>query len=76
MTGFRIQTLSAFIAVDPKDGDEGVVAAHIDGVWYPLTCADQARIDSLRPHAQDIARATGITIKLVEFSVRRDVETL
>lgn len=75
--GFRIKDMHAFIAIDPRDDSEGIVS-RIDGrtgLHEPLIGADQARIESHRPYAEEVARATGTPIKLVRFSVREDVET-
>lgn len=75
--GFVIKTIHAFIAVDPDDGDEGVVGQLMwDGTWMPLVCADERRLEALRPVAQAIAYRTETEIKLVRFSVREDIETL
>lgn len=72
--GFRIVEIHAFVTVD--DDIEGVVAYLGPAGWSPLICADQARVDSMRSMAQDIATATNKTIKLAKFSVREDVEEI
>jgi hypothetical protein len=74
--GFRITELHAFIAVDPRDDSEGVVG-HMNphtGVMEAMIGADKDRIESLRPIAEEVARATGQPIKLVRFSQREDKE--
>jgi len=72
---FTITSIHAFIAVDAQ-GEEGVPAFVCNGWWMPLLAADPARLASLRPVAQDIARASGKTIKLVRFDQRTELETL
>lgn len=68
-----IDTVHAYIAVDETgEGITGFVGA--DGRWLPMIAADRARIESLRPVAQDIANVTGKRIVLAEFSVRTDIE--
>ncbi len=73
---FVIQTLHAFIVTD-EDGVEGIPAAKApDGMAMPLVRADRARIESLRPIAQQIADGLGKKVVLTRFSVREDVDTL
>ncbi len=64
----------AFIALD-EDGTEGVVGYPTSQGMLPLVGADMARVDSLRPYAQQIARSNGVPVTLVRFSVREDIET-
>jgi len=72
----RINKIWAFLSVD-KDGNEGVCAAPAPGVGcLPLIAADMARVDSLMPVAQMLARMSGMTIKLVEFSVRTELKEI
>lgn len=71
--GFRIATLTAFIAIDAQDDSEGVVG--VSGLG-PLIGADDARVMQLRPVAQRAADAAGIEVKLARFSVREDIDTL
>jgi hypothetical protein len=75
-TGFRIERLWAYIAVDPADTNEGVVAMEDHGILVPLIAADRVRLFELRPYAQRVATQLGLIIKLVEFDHRREVETL
>lgn len=74
--GFRLQTVTAFVAVDESDDSEGIISFWdaLQGAHMPMIGADQARIESLKPIAQEVARATGQPVKLVRFSVREDVE--
>lgn len=73
---FRITELWAFIAVGDDD-EEGVIGAKMpNGSWLPFVMADNRRLEQLRPMAEDIAEASGKTVRLVRFSVREDIETL
>lgn len=72
----RIDEMFAFVAVDEEDGTEGVCS-----VWMspeeghmPLIGADMNRVESLRPAAELIARQTGLTVRLVKFVTRVDLE--
>lgn len=74
MSGFKITTLHAFIATEP-DGTEGIVGALLpNGTWSPFIGADQARVESLRPVAQEIQKRAGCPMVLAKFSVREDIE--
>ncbi|HEY7541599.1 MAG TPA: hypothetical protein VIF11_15750 [Methylomirabilota bacterium] len=77
MSGFRIKTITAFVAVG-ADGDEGIIARKDSrgGTWMPLIGADGDRIESLAPHVQAIADETGQEIRMVRFSVREDLATI
>ena len=44
--------------------------------WMPLVGADMARVESLRPIAEDIAKVTGKTVKLIVFETRKELEYL
>lgn len=64
MSGFVITEITAFIAVDDGDGDEGVMA-FMDttlGTWMPMVAADPARADQLR----NIARTMFAHVDWVE----------
>lgn len=69
----RIDAIWAFISSDEEG--EGVCAFLTpDGVWLPLVCADETRVDSLRQAAHEMGIASGKAIKLVKFSLREEIE--
>lgn len=73
---FVITRMFAFLAVG-DDGEEGVVSLDIlDRGAFPLVAADEDRVNALRPIAQDIADRAGLTIQLVAFDNRRNLETI
>jgi len=72
----KIKTIYAFISIDKDSEDEGVVAALMGGMWMPLVAADEDRVRSLKPIAQQIALATRKKIVLAKFSVREDIEEI
>lgn len=74
--GFRITEFYAFTCIDDDD-TEGLVA-YFNGPqgWMPLVTADKTRMDYMRTLAQQVATATGKTIKISVFSVREDVEEI
>lgn len=70
----RIETMSAYVSVDPEDNVEGVLAMRGQGdMWLPLVAADHEMILSLRPRAERIARDLGVKVSLVRFSSREVV---
>lgn len=76
-SGPRITEMFAFVAVDPDTDIEGVCAFRSwRHGWVPMVGADPARVDQLRPQAQEIARATGQPVTVLRFTVRETVETI
>jgi hypothetical protein len=67
----HIASLWAFLSID-KDGDEAVCGMAFNGGWLALVAADQKRVDQLMPIATEMAKHSGMTIKLVEFTTRID----
>ena len=75
----KIKHIWAYLSVDPEDGNEGLCAAMIDGVFLPLIAADEKRLEILRGMAQEIteqARLNNMKIKLVQFTERVELETV
>ena len=72
----RIETIWAFVSVDPEDGKEGVCAARFGGMMLPLIAADPVRLEILREIAEQLVQDSGMTIRLAKFTCREDVETL
>jgi len=70
----KITELSAWVVTE-KDGTEGIPAMYLDGVWYPAVCADNARIESMRPMVVNMSKM-GLEVKLVRFSQMTVVERL
>ena len=76
MSGRRVEFIWAFLAVDPTDGNEGVVGALTPQGWRPLIGGDTERMEVLRSMAQEVGRQHQAPIRLVRFELRRDVEVL
>jgi len=73
---FRIKEVWAFVTIGDDD-EEGVCGfCGPDGRWMPMVCADQKRIDSIRPFAEEIAKVTNKKVTLVKFHQREDVEDI
>lgn len=74
--GFKIQTIHAFIATE-KDGTEGVIGELMpDGIFMAFIAADPKRMESLKPRAVKIAKASGTKVTIARFSVRENLEVI
>jgi hypothetical protein len=72
----RIDELFVFACTD-SHGDEGIIAKRThDGQWVPLVCADVERVDIHRQAAQDVADRYGLTVRLLRFTTRTELEVL
>ncbi len=73
----RIDEMFAFITTDKK-GNEGVAAYYSRelGGMLPMVGADMARVESLKPKAQEVARLAGCRVRLVRFSKREELEVI
>jgi hypothetical protein len=73
----RIDRIWAYLSRD-VDGNEGVCAAPIGpaGMCVPMIAADEKRLVSLTPIAELLARSSGLTIVLVEFSERSELREI
>lgn len=72
-----IQRLWAYLMPTPGDeGDveEAVAQVTISGLVYPLIAADEARLEQLRPIAQRLAAEQHVTLRLVCFECRAELE--
>lgn len=69
MSGFKIDRLFAFVAIDPEDGDEGVMGFATQRGWMPMIGADQARVESLKPMAEEIKKTTGLDYEIKYFKL-------
>lgn len=72
----KINEMYAFIATE-ADGQEGICAFQTEpGMWMPMVGADLARMESLRPMAEKIAKATGKQIEVIKFTNREHLEMI
>jgi len=74
MSGFKITKMYAFIATDPMDGDEGVIAFQsTDGTMMPMIGADMTRVNDLRLIADKISDDANIKYEIKYFELIPDV---
>lgn len=73
----RINSLWVYLSRD-KDGNEGLCAAPVGpgGMILPLIAADPERLKLITPLAEQLAKFTGMTIVLVEFTTRADLREI
>lgn len=70
----RIDEMYAFILVDPADDTEGVPAfTGPNGMAMPMMGADLARVEALKPIAQQFATTLGVSIEVCRFTVRERI---
>lgn len=72
---FKIEAIHAFICDNGEEG-EGLIGQAIGGTFMPYVAADRARLESLKPRAQEIANMLGKPVKLIRLGVREDLEIL
>lgn len=72
----RIDEVWLFVSTD--ETGEGVCAGPLmgPGSLVPLIAADEARLNSLIPVAQQIAKQSGKSIKLIKMSQRTELMTI
>lgn len=73
---FKIETLTAFIAIDPVDGDEGLIGLPVPGsqtLTMPAIAADEARATDLYPHVKRYCQHMGVEFKIIRMGDRSDV---
>jgi hypothetical protein len=72
----KIESIWAFVSVDPQDGNEGVCAFQIGPQMMPMMAADPKRLEAITPLAESLALRTGMKIKLVRFTAREEIREL
>jgi hypothetical protein len=72
----KIESIWAFVSMDPLDGNEGVCAFQVGQHMMPMIAADPKRLEQLTPLAESLALRTGMKIKLVRFHSREEVKEL
>lgn len=67
----------AYLSTDPK-GDEHLCAFKdpLSGSWMPMTSSEQTVILQMHSIADEMVKASGVTIRLVRYSAREDLEVI
>ncbi len=72
----KITEVYVFVSVD--ENGEGIIGQTMDinnqNVFMPFVCADKARLESMRPLAQQIAKENDIKIRLIKLTNREVIE--
>lgn len=74
--GFKIETITAFISIDPWDGDEGIIGVPLPGngsISMPAIAADGDRAKDLYPHVKSYCKAMGVEFRIIRMDIRSDV---
>ena len=56
--------------------EEGIAAMLTGATWFPMVSADENKAKMMAAEAQKLSDQTGMIFKLVEFSVRKDIELI
>ena len=70
-----VASVWAFLSID-QDGDEAICGMPFDGGWIAMIAADMKRVESLMPIATAMAKQSGMKIKLVKFTTRREIQEI
>lgn len=75
MNNFKITTLTAFVAIDPQTGDEGVIGLPLPGnaLCMPAIGADETRIKALYPMVVNLCVRAGVEFKVLQFGFMEDI---
>lgn len=73
---FKIGTITAFVAVDSKDGDEGIIGIPDPSgslCTIPAIAADEDRLKQLYPIIDLFCKNYNITYRVIRLSTRTDI---
>jgi hypothetical protein len=69
----RIDQIWAFLSVD--DGGEGVCGLTVGGdAMLPMVAADKRIVETMIPHAVELATVSGKPVRLAKFTKREDMQ--
>lgn len=66
-----IETVTAYVALDPGDKIEGILAFKQGDEWRPMVGADHEMLVSLQPLAEQMAQSMGLKVSMVQFTERK-----
>lgn len=75
MSALTINSVWMAVAVD-GDGNEGVCAALVGGMWMPLLAADRDRLPWLLEQAELLAGAQDRPVRVIRLTTREEVDLL
>jgi len=73
---FKIDTLTAFISVDPDSGSEGLIGIPLpgsDALTMPAICGDEDRAKDLYPIVKRYCESVGVSFRVIRLHNRTDV---
>ena len=68
-----IEQITAALAVDKQDGDEGVAGMLTEGGWIPLIASDRIRMEMVHEAAERVAKSGQMLVRIVTFTVREEI---
>lgn len=72
---FKIEKMFAFVYLDDDNVEKIVIGDMLFGKKLLIT-TNEWEIASFMPKVELISKQTGLKLKLVEFSTRREIETI
>jgi len=74
----KIERLYAFVAIDPKDGNEGIMAfkPQNSDMMLPMIGADMTRMQSLISIADEVAELAGVEYILKYYKLEESNESI
>jgi hypothetical protein len=71
----KVTEAYAFVCINER-GEERQVSIQVGDTWVPLFCLDFEALPRIRALAQDLARQSGRTIRLLRFTRREQLEVI
>jgi hypothetical protein len=72
----KIDSLYAFVADNPEDGEEGICGTILADAWMPMIGSNDRHLQPFRAAAQRIATLTGKEVRLIRATAIEVVETI
>lgn len=67
VSDIKVEAMYGFFSVDPRDGNEGLVAFKTPEGFMPLVGADLARVEAWKKYVEKICKDTNVSIRLYKF---------
>ena len=71
----RITYLIAAVAIDPDNGDEGIIGVSTATGWVPLIASDAIRLSQITEMASKLAAEENLLVRLCRFSSREEISS-
>lgn len=71
-----IESVHIYTLTDPDTGEEGIAGVVTPQGGRPLIAVNDEILEEIKPLAQDVANMTGMSVKLVKFDARSEVDSV